>query len=137
MDVVDNDGMRAIDLLAFKVDDDHKKFIKESPLFESNYKIKKVFHAYSWGRSDDFMLGYPTLKEEQAGPRQIIFKTEEGEPIHDISIRDVHCADSYTLALSEQGEVFTWGRGTMGHLGNSSESSEVLPFRVKFNFKDE
>ena len=64
MDVVDGDGMRGIDLLAFKVDDDHKNFIKESPLFEKNYKIKKVFQAYSWGRSDDFMLGYPTLKEE-------------------------------------------------------------------------
>jgi hypothetical protein len=43
MDMVDNDGMRGIDLLAFRVDDDHKKFIKESPLFEKNYKIKKVF----------------------------------------------------------------------------------------------
>lgn len=101
MDVVDNDGMRGIDLLAFRVDDDHKKFIKESPLFEKNYKIKKVFQAYSWGRSDDFMLGYPTLKEEQSGPRQIIFHDEQGELMHDISIREVHCADSYTLALSE------------------------------------
>ena len=43
LNIVDNDGMRAIDLLAFKVDDDHKKFIKESPLFEKNYKIKKIY----------------------------------------------------------------------------------------------
>jgi len=43
INIVDNDGMRAIDLLAFKVDDDHKKFIKESPLFENNYKVKKIF----------------------------------------------------------------------------------------------
>lgn len=43
VNIVDNDGMRAIDLLAFRVDDDHKKFIKESPLFEKNYRIKKVF----------------------------------------------------------------------------------------------
>ena len=68
-DVVDNNGMRAIDLLAFRVDDDHKTFIKESPLFEKNFKIKKVFEAYSWGRSEDFMLGYATLKEEQITPR--------------------------------------------------------------------
>ena len=54
INIVDNDGMRAIDLLAFRVDDDHKKFIKESPLFENNYKVKKIFQAYSWGRSDDF-----------------------------------------------------------------------------------
>ena len=43
LNIMDNDGMRAIDLLAFRVDDDHKKFIKESPLFEKNYRIKKVF----------------------------------------------------------------------------------------------
>ena len=54
INTVDNDGMRAIDLLAFRVDDDHKKFIKESPLFENNYKVKKVFQAYSWGRAEDF-----------------------------------------------------------------------------------
>ena len=43
LNIMDNDGMRAIDLLAFRVDDDHKKLIKESPLFEKNYRIKKVF----------------------------------------------------------------------------------------------
>ena len=134
---MDNDGMRAIDLLAFRVDDDHKKFIKESPLFEKNYRIKKVFQSYSWGRTDDFQLGYATLKEEQSEPIQIVFYDDYGEVVHDISIRDVHCADSYTIALSEQGEVFTWGRGIMGHLGNASETSQVVPSRIKFNFKDE
>ena len=73
INILDNDGMRAIDLLAFRVDDDHKKFIKESPLFENNYKVKKVFQAYSWGRAEDFQLGYPVLKEEQMTPRQIHF----------------------------------------------------------------
>ena len=43
LDICDRAGMRAIDLLAFKVDDAHKSFIKESPGFENNYKIKKVF----------------------------------------------------------------------------------------------
>lgn len=71
INTTDNDGMRAIDLLAFRVDDDHKKFIKESPLFENNYKVKKVFQAYSWGRAEDFQLGYPVLKDEQMTPREI------------------------------------------------------------------
>jgi alpha-tubulin suppressor-like RCC1 family protein len=137
VDLLDNDGMRAIDLLAFKVDDDHKKFIKESPLFEKNYKIKKVFQAYSWGRSDDFLLGYPTLKEEQTEPRLIAFLTPQEQPIHGISIRDVHCTDSYSVALSEQGDVFTWGCGSMGRLGNRSEDTQIYPYQVCFDFKDE
>jgi len=30
------------------------------------------------------------------------------------------------MALSEQGDIFTWGRGSMGHLGNKTENSEVF-----------
>jgi len=55
--------MRPIDLLAFRVDDDHKLFLKERHSNEKNYKTKKCFEAYSWGRAEDFQLGYPTLKE--------------------------------------------------------------------------
>ena len=46
--------MRPVDLLAFRVDDDHKQFLKEFHKNEKNYKIKKQYEAYSWGRSDDF-----------------------------------------------------------------------------------
>ena len=40
----------------------------------------------------------------------------------------------FTVALSESGEVYTWGRGSLGKLGNESENSEVYPYKVKFNF---
>jgi alpha-tubulin suppressor-like RCC1 family protein len=139
LDICDRAGMRAIDLLAFKVDDAHKSFIKESPGFENNYKIKKVFQVYSWGRSDDFQLGYPLMKEEQREPKQVLFYSnyDQGELITSISIKDVKCTDSYTVALTEQGELYTWGRGTNGHLGNSSEKSEIVPFAVRFDFREE
>ena len=61
--IQDNDGMRPIDLLAFRVDDDHKGFLKDCHKNEKNYKIKKCYQAYSWGRAENFQLGYPTLKE--------------------------------------------------------------------------
>jgi alpha-tubulin suppressor-like RCC1 family protein len=41
------------------------------------------------------------------------------------------------VALTEQGQVYTWGRGVKGRLANGSESSEVMPFLVKFNFDSE
>ena len=95
---------------------------------------------YSWGRSDDFQLGYPLVKEEQTEPKQVQFYAnydQGGELIPGVSIKDAKCTDSYTVALTEQGELFTWGRGTNGHLGNSSEKSEIVPFAVRFNFKEE
>lgn len=46
--------MRAVDLLAFRIDDYHKSFIKSFHNEQKNYKIAKVFEAYSWGYNDDF-----------------------------------------------------------------------------------
>jgi alpha-tubulin suppressor-like RCC1 family protein len=130
--------MRAIDLLAFKVDDDHKRFIKQSPLFEKNYKIKKVFQAYSWGRTDEFALGFVSIKDEVTEPREIKFcDGNASNQEEEVSVKDVMCTDSYTLALTEQGQVYTWGMGTQGHLGNGSEQTEAIPHLVEFDFEQE
>ena len=128
--------MRPIDLLAFRVDDDHKLFLKERHSSEKNYKTKKCYEAYSWGRAENFQLGYPTLKENQRHPKLIPFLDAEDRPL-EVSIRDVTCSDNFTLALSDSGDVYSWGCGNLGHLGNGSESSEIQPHLIKFNFKDE
>lgn len=52
-----------------------------------------------------------------------------------MSIKDVQCVETFSVALSETGEVYTWGRGSLGKLGNDSENSEVYPYHVQFNFK--
>lgn len=59
LNVTDYDGMRPLDLLAFRIDDDQKNFIKEFHGEEKNYKIPKQFELYTWGRSSDYNLGYP------------------------------------------------------------------------------
>lgn len=67
------DGMRPIDLMAFKIDDQHKNFIKSVHNEEKNYKLAKRFDAYSWGHSDDFQLGYTQLNNERRYPKKINF----------------------------------------------------------------
>ena len=122
--------MRPVDLLAFRVDDDHKHFLKEFHKNEKNYKIKKQYEAYSWGRSDDFQLGYPVLADEKSKPRRINFAVNSEENVaqtqmnfvfDSVSIRDLVCSKNYSLALSEEGEVFSWGRGALGQLGSGSD----------------
>jgi len=56
--------MRPVDLLAFKVDDDHKQFLKEFHKGEKNYKVKKLFELYSWGQASNFLLGYPVMNKD-------------------------------------------------------------------------
>jgi alpha-tubulin suppressor-like RCC1 family protein len=54
------------------------------------------------------------------------------------SVADVKSSDSFSLALAEDGlNVYSWGRGIMGHLGNGSEITRVTPQKVNFNFTDE
>ena len=128
--------MRPIDLLAFRVDDEHKAFLKMVHQTEKNYKIKKQYEAYSWGRSDDFQLGYPHLREEQNRPKKINFSLERA--FDNVSIKDIVSADSFSLALSEDGKVYSWGRGSMGRLGHGDEKSLQTPHEINFDFrKDE
>jgi alpha-tubulin suppressor-like RCC1 family protein len=44
---------------------------------------------------------------------------------------------TFTLALSEEGTLFSWGSGVNGHLGLGDENSRIQPERVQFDFKDE
>ena len=54
-----------------------------------------------------------------------------------MSVRDIVCSDEFTLAMTETGDVYSWGLGNLGRLGNSSENSEMSPNMIKFDFKDE
>lgn len=65
--------MRPIDLLAFKIDDYHKSFIRTFHNEEKNYKLAKRFEAYSWGYSDEFQLGYAQLNNMRKHPKKINF----------------------------------------------------------------
>jgi alpha-tubulin suppressor-like RCC1 family protein len=48
-----------------------------------------------------------------------------------IKIIQVSCGDFHTAALSDRGEMFTWGKGSDGRLGHGSESNESQPRLVQ------
>ena len=89
------------------------------------------------------------LTEEKSKPKRINFdfqskgsNANEGKLTSVVfdaaSIRDIVCSQTFSLALSEDGEVYSWGRGSQGHLGSGSDVSRVYPEKVKFKqFKDE
>jgi hypothetical protein len=41
------------------------------------------------------------------------------EPIHGVRIVDVACGAQHTIALAEDGNIFTWGFGGYGRLGHT------------------
>ena len=73
LNILDFQGMRPLDLLALKIDEDHKNFIKEFHGEEKNFKIPKQYELYTWGRSDNYNLGYPLLNEVRKKPKKVLF----------------------------------------------------------------
>lgn len=70
----------------------------------------KSGRIYSWGDSANGKLGYNMLNSESDGmnlqytPRQVI-------SLNNIFVIKGACANSYSLALTPQGELFAWGKG--------------------------
>ena len=126
--------MRPLDLLAFKVDDAHKSFIKKHHPDEKNYKVaksckltsfKNSVEAYSWGFSHNYCLGYTHLTDEKKVPKRI--------PI-DSNIKLIELADTFTVALSKEGRIYSWGQPYQGHLGRADELATIEPKQVKVDF---
>ncbi|KAJ8555492.1 hypothetical protein K7X08_012988 [Anisodus acutangulus] len=44
--------------------------------------------------------------------------------------------EAHTLALTANGDVYSWGRGTFGRLGTGSETDQLFPVRINFGLAD-
>eukprot|EP00035_Acanthoeca_spectabilis_P020845 m.434863 g.434863 ORF g.434863 m.434863 type:complete len:581 (-) comp17780_c0_seq1:1385-3127(-) len=56
------------------------------------------------------------------------------EPIHGVRIVEVSCGAQHTIALAEDGNVFTWGFGGYGRLGHAANADEHYP-RLVIHFR--
>ncbi|GLT56350.1 hypothetical protein SLA2020_293940 [Shorea laevis] len=88
----------------------------------------------AWGYNEYGQLGRGFTCEGLQGPRLITayarFLDEAPEPV---KITQVSCGEYHTAAISEKGEVYTWGLGNMGQLGHCSLQSgdkELIARRV-------
>lgn len=71
------------------------------------------------GKGDNYRLGHGT-EEHVRLPKQI--EHFGGKKIIDISVGSMHC-----LAVSEDGDVYGWGRNDQGQLGDMSIQCRTEP----------
>nr|GEZ68102.1 hypothetical protein [Tanacetum cinerariifolium] len=45
----------------------------------------------------------------------------------------IAAGEAHTLALTGDGKVYSWGRGTFGRLGNASEVDQLIPTKIDFH----
>lgn len=46
-------------------------------------------------------------------------------------------ADSYCLALAEDGRLYSWGHGLNGRLGQGETTTQIEPGQIKIDLKEE
>ncbi|XP_047711475.1 probable E3 ubiquitin-protein ligase HERC6 isoform X4 [Prionailurus viverrinus] len=81
--------------------------------------------VFAWGAGSEGQLGIGEFKEINLIPQKI--KTLTG-----IKIIQVSCGNYHSLALSEDGQVFSWGSNSHGQLGLGKElPSQASPQRVR------
>lgn len=88
--------------------------------------------VYAMGRGDSGQLGLSASKDTKPKfaaasflPQRIPQQRFGCAPVVQIA-----GAGAFSLALSADGKVWSWGYGDMGQLGNGADEDEVMPFNV-------
>ncbi|XP_056632300.1 E3 ubiquitin-protein ligase HERC2 isoform X1 [Diorhabda sublineata] len=79
--------------------------------------------VYSWGDGDYGKLGRGGSESSKI-PRLI-------EKLQDIEISEVYCGAHFSVALSKEGKLFTWGKGEGWRLGHPNEDHIRIPEPVE------
>ncbi|XP_055844671.1 probable E3 ubiquitin-protein ligase HERC2 isoform X2 [Episyrphus balteatus] len=79
-------------------------------------------YAYSWGSGEGGRLGHGDA-----------LPLEDPQKISSLenNVRSVHCGCTYSAAITINGNLYTWGRGTYGRLGHGNSDDKFTPTLVK------
>ncbi|KAF4130930.1 Regulator of chromosome condensation (RCC1) repeat [Phytophthora infestans] len=83
-----------------------------------NLALTASGYVFSWGNGVDGQLGHGAAVSEWV-PRQLDF-------FKDLSISDICCGTSHSMAVSRSGVVYTWGREAEGQLGIDLEENSTV-----------
>eukprot|EP01015_Nassula_variabilis_P027352 TRINITY_DN558_c0_g1_i5.p1 TRINITY_DN558_c0_g1~~TRINITY_DN558_c0_g1_i5.p1 ORF type:complete len:391 (-),score=79.87 TRINITY_DN558_c0_g1_i5:30-1202(-) len=113
-----------------------KKFVKISAGYQHMAAISENGELYTWGNPDHGKLGHSAnqmkplnMRERDFSPRnrQDIPVPNKVDLFHDKKIIDVDCGQLHTIALTEDGQVYTWGSKSKGVLGYDTDNDQNPP----------
>ncbi|XP_041693949.1 RCC1 domain-containing protein 1-like isoform X5 [Coregonus clupeaformis] len=113
---------------------------------------------YVWGWNESGQLGLPsralrgeqqksqgtggasTCKDQEEGSNEVFISIQAFPALVDVTqsceVSKISCGSRHTAAVTSTGDLYTWGWGEYGQLGQGTVSSSDEPRRVEF-FKDQ
>lgn len=85
-----------------------------------NNPNEKRTDCYSWGKCHCGQLGHGEMDEDQATPKLM-------SVFFGISIKFFSCGESFSFAVTDLGQVYSWGCGYFGALGHGNEKHLIEP----------
>ncbi|CAM8881824.1 unnamed protein product [Rhodiola kirilowii] len=79
--------------------------------------------VYSWGWGDFGRLGH--------GNSSDLFIPQPIQAFQGMQIKQIACGDSHCLALSMDGDVWSWGRNQNGQLGLGTSEDSLVPQKIQ------
>jgi len=94
--------------------------------------------VYTWGSNRSCQLGGIAVSSTETGyltrPTKLIqWKERSAKGLRNAKtprVMAISCGGKHNLALSDEKEVFSWGRGELGRLGHDDENSLVYPTKI-------
>ena len=115
---IDHDGFTPLDLLTWKLSNTNFSNSKSNSSIEETSCFDSL--VLSFGKAD-FQLGIPLPKQ--------LSDIQKPRCLEDLpsNITKLSCNRHHTLALTEDGAIFSWGHGFGGKLGHGDEHTQPLP----------
>jgi E3 ubiquitin-protein ligase HERC3 len=79
---------------------------------------------YAWGRGYEGQLGIRSSIETVSIPKYI-------DSLFRKRIVEIACGSRHSLAIDENGDLYTWGEARCGQLGHGKQRSQIFPTKVE------
>ncbi|KAL4436169.1 hypothetical protein ABPG74_018153 [Tetrahymena malaccensis] len=97
--------------------------------------LTETFDLYSWGRGFEGQLG--TGKDSSSVPCYVKFFYEKYDMKNGADIKKrikyITCGAYHSLAITDSGQLYSWGEARLGQTGTGKKKSEPYPVIVNLN----
>ena len=85
--------------------------------------------VYAWGPNDEGPTG--GLDGDPAAESDVTFYPTKVAELDDVNVVELHTGPNSIIAVTDTGEIFTWGSNSDGRLGFSSDGSVYTPTQIE------